>query len=46
LEACLEKGRLQYSSQEHDAWDVVNWEDWMNVLTSMWAFKCTCFSNG
>ena len=28
------------------SWEVVNREDWMNVLPSTWAFKCKRFPNG
>lgn len=29
-----------------DAWEVVDRETWMNVLPSVWAFKCKRFPNG
>ena len=29
-----------------DAWDVVDREDWMNVLPSTWAFRCNRFPDG
>ena len=31
---------------EKEAWEVVDREDWMNVLPSTWAFKCKRFPDG
>jgi hypothetical protein len=29
-----------------DAWDVVDREDWMHVLSSTWAFRCKRYPDG
>ena len=33
-------------TEKMDAWDVVDREDWMNVLPSTWAFRCKRFPDG
>ena len=37
---------LEMLTKHHDAWEVVDHEPWMNVLPSMWAFKCKQFPLG
>ena len=32
--------------EEMDTWDIVEREDWMNVLPSTWAFKCKRYPDG
>jgi hypothetical protein len=44
LEACRKE--LKTLSEEKDAWDVVDHEDWMNVLPTTWAFKCKRYPDG
>jgi hypothetical protein len=43
-EAC--KKEISTLADSKDAWDVVDREDWMNVLPSTWAFKCKRFPDG
>lgn len=43
-EAC--KKELQTLTESKDAWDVVDRQDWMNVLPSTWAFKCKRYPDG
>jgi hypothetical protein len=38
LEACCKE--LKTLSEDKDAWDVVDRQDWMKVLPTTWAFKC------
>ena len=40
-EGYMEAARTEIETlQEMEAWDLVDREDWMNVLPSTWAFKC------
>jgi hypothetical protein len=43
-EACRKE--LETLTESKDAWDVVDREDWMNVLPSTWAFKCKRYPDG
>ena len=37
----------EYEALQHkDAWDVVEREDWMNVLPGTWAFRCKRYPDG
>jgi hypothetical protein len=46
------KGHMEAAKKEietlvdMDAWDVVDCEEWMNVLPSTWAFKCKRYPDG
>jgi hypothetical protein len=44
LEACRKE--LHTLSEDKDAWDVVDREDWMKVLPTTWAFKCKRYPDG
>jgi len=43
-EACQKE--IKTLVEEKDAWDVVDKQDWMNVLPSTWAFKCKRYPSG
>jgi hypothetical protein len=44
LEACQKE--LHTLSEDKDAWDVLDREDWMKVLPTTWAFKCKRYPDG
>ncbi len=35
-----------FTLESIEAWQVVNWEDKMNVISSTWAFKCKRYPDG
>jgi hypothetical protein len=44
LKACRKE--MHTLSEDKDAWDVVDREDWMKVLPITWAFKCKRYPDG